>query len=159
VSIAFTLPEPALSGSVKLTFDDGVTSRVQVLAASQASAGAHAFSFDIANPSGSPQIASGPALPEGTYTVMVSYQDAMGNAPANSATATNVRLASTPLGLWKLVQLGDANASDLGNIDGDGFVHLAEYALVLSPNAPNAPLVVTRFVYAEGARLRDVSHA
>ena len=154
LSIAFNLPEAALPGSVKLTFDDGITPRVLTLAASQESAGAHAFSFDIANPSGSPQIVSGPALPDGTYAVTVSYQDALGNAPANSATATNVRIASTPLGLWKLVQLGDANAPDLGDLDDDGLAHLAEYGLVLPPVTPNKPPAVTRFVYAEGARLR-----
>jgi hypothetical protein len=52
------------------------------------------------------------------------------------------------------VQLGDINASDLADIEADGLVHLAEYALVLSPVAPNEPPAVTRFVYAEGPRLR-----
>jgi hypothetical protein len=154
VNIAFTLPEAAQPGSVTLTFDDGITPRVLVLAASQASAGAHAFSFDIAAPTTAPQIASGPALPEGIYAVTLSYQDAPGNAPASSATATNVRITASPLRLWKLQQLGDADASDLGDIEADGLVHLAEYGLVLSPLVPNRPPAVARFVYAEGARLR-----
>ena len=153
LSVSFNLPEPTLSGSLKLTFDDGVTARVLILAASQETVGAHAFSFDIANPLASPAVVGGPALPEGTYTVTLSSQDAL-NQSANSAPATNVRIASTPMHLWNLVQFGNLNAADLGNIDGDAFVHLAEYGLVLSPVAPNPPLAVTRFTYAEGARLR-----
>ena len=38
--------------------------------------------------------------------------------------------------------------------DFDGLVHLAEYALNLSPTAPSLPPAVTRFAYAEGERLR-----
>ena len=68
MSVSFTLPEAALPASVTLTFHDGTTARVLTLAASQESAGAHTFAFDIANPAASPQIASGPALSEGTYT-------------------------------------------------------------------------------------------
>ena len=153
VSIGFNLPEPVLSGSVKLTFDDGVTVRVLTLAASQETVGAHAFSFDIANPLASPAIVSGPALLDGIYTVTLSYQDAL-NPLTNSAPATNVRIATTPLRLWKLVQLGNADASDLGDTESDGLVHLAEYALVRSPTIPNPPPAVSRFVYAEGSRLR-----
>ena len=118
VNIAFTLPEAASPDSVKLAFNDGVTPRMLTLAGSEGPAGAHSFSFDIADPTASPQIVSGPALPEGTYTVTLSYQDALGNPAANSATATNVRVASTPLRLWKLVHLGDLNAVDFGDIDG-----------------------------------------
>ena len=59
-----------------------------------------------------------------------------------------------PFSQWKLTQLGDANAPDLGDPDGDGLVNLAEYALNLSPTAPSLPPAVTRFVYAEGERLR-----
>ena len=59
-----------------------------------------------------------------------------------------------PIQQWKLTQLGDANAPDLGDSDFDGLVHLAEYALNLFPTAPSLPPLVTRFVYAEGERLR-----
>ena len=154
VNIAFTLPEAALPGSVTLTFHDGATPRVPTLATSQETVGAHAFSFDIVAPSSSPQIASGTALPEGTYTVTLTYQDGLGNSPANSASATNVRIL-TPLRLWKLVNLGNADAADLGDLDFDGLLTLAEYGLNLLPQTPNgAPFVVTRFTYAEGQRLR-----
>lgn len=158
VSIAFSLPEAALPGSVKLTFHDAVTPRVLTLAAgpemAQETSGAHAFSFDIANPLASPEIASGPAIPVGTYTVTLSYQDAPGNPTASSAAATNVQIL-TPVRLWKLVTLGNADAPDLGDPDHDGLLTLAEYGLNLLPQSGNgAPFAVTRFTYPDGQRLR-----
>ncbi len=59
-----------------------------------------------------------------------------------------------PFPQWKLAQLGDANAPDLGDTDFDGLVHLAEYALNLSPTAPSLPPPAERHLYAEGERLR-----
>ena len=60
----------------------------------------------------------------------------------------------TPIQQWKLIELGDPNAPDLGDNDFDGLVHLAEYALHLSPTAPSLPPPAERHVYAEGERLR-----
>ena len=60
---------------------------------------------------------------------------------------------TTPFQQWKYALLG-TTAPDLGDTDFDGLVHLAEYALNLSPTAPSLPPAVTRFVYAEGERLR-----
>ena len=60
----------------------------------------------------------------------------------------------TPIQQWKLARLGDANAPDLGDSDFDGLVHLAEYALNLSPTAPSLPPPAERHLYAEGGRLR-----
>ncbi len=60
----------------------------------------------------------------------------------------------TSIQQWKLTQLGDANAPDLGDTDFDGLVHLAEYALNLSPTAPSLPPPAERHLYAEGERLR-----
>ena len=154
VSVAFQLPEAALAGSVKLTFHDGTSPHVLTLATSQETAGAHGFSFDVTNPLGSPEIISGTALPEGIYAVTLSYQDGLGNQSASSTPRTNVRIATTPLHLWKLVNLGDANAPDLGNPDFDNLVTLAEYGLNSLPQTTNAAPVVTRFAYAEGLRLR-----
>jgi uncharacterized delta-60 repeat protein len=154
MSVAFTLPEAALPGSVTLTFNDGITARVLTLAASQGTQGNHSFNFDSTDPTGSPHIVSGPALPEGTYTATLSYRDAYGNAPANSNSVTNVNTATTQFRAWKLANLGDLNAPDLGDIDRDTLVHLVEYALVLSPTAQSPPPAVTRFAYAEGSRLR-----
>ncbi len=91
VSIDFTLPEAASAGTVKLTFDDGVTPRVLTLASSQETAGNHTFTFVSSNPSGSAAIASGPALPDrSTYSVKLQYQDVPGNPAASSSAATGV---------------------------------------------------------------------
>ena len=60
----------------------------------------------------------------------------------------------TPFQQWKFTQLGDLNAPDLGDTDFDGLVHLAEYALNLSPTAPSLPPPAERHLYAEGERLR-----
>jgi uncharacterized delta-60 repeat protein len=84
VAVNFTLPELSLAGSLKLIFAGAVTQEF-VLAASQESAGPHAFSFDSANPMATAAIMSGAALPEGTYQLTLSYQDALGNAAVSSA--------------------------------------------------------------------------
>ncbi len=65
-----------------------------------------------------------------------------------------VTLPLTPLEQWKLAQLGDANAPDLGDPDGDGLVTLLEYGLVLSPASPSVVPAVTLSAYPEGERLR-----
>ncbi len=91
MSMTFTIPEAALPGSVKLIFDDGVTPRVMTLAASQETADVHSFSFDPAAPMASPEIATGVPLPDGSYTVTLSYQDALAN-PAATATSAGVKL-------------------------------------------------------------------
>ena len=89
VSVAFTLPERALPGSVTLTFTGTVT-RVLMLAASQETIGAHAFTFNPATPLASAQIASGSAIPDGYYTVTLRYQDLVGNPAAQATPATGV---------------------------------------------------------------------
>ena len=94
VSVAFTLPRTALAGSVTLTFGDGVTPRVLTLAGAQESSGAHSFSFDPANPTATAAIASGPAIPDGTYTVTLSYRDTLGNT-AVTASSTGVAVDKT----------------------------------------------------------------
>jgi hypothetical protein len=87
VNVAFSLPEAALPGSVKLL----VGATELTLASSLESTGAHSFSFNAANHTASPQIASGAAIPDGTYTVTLRYQDAVGNV-ASMALATNVAI-------------------------------------------------------------------
>ena len=90
VSVSFSLPEAALAGSVTLSFG----STVLTLANSQGTAGVHAFAFNPAAPSASSQVASGAAVVDGTYTVTLRYQDALGN-PAASAVATGVVVDTT----------------------------------------------------------------
>ena len=89
VNVAFYLPEAARPGSVKLTFMGTVT-RVLTLAAVNESVGTHGFTFDALSPIPSADIASGLAIPDGTYTVTLSYQDALGNPAASSAPTLNV---------------------------------------------------------------------
>lgn len=88
VVVSFELPADALAGSVKLTFTGGVI-RELALASSEETAGAHSFSFDPANPTASSQIASGEAIPDGSYMVTLSYRDAVTSTVA-SASSTNV---------------------------------------------------------------------
>jgi len=96
VSVAFTLPEHALAGSVRLTFSGPVT-RQLVLAPSVEAQGAHSFSFSTDDPAAAPEILSGASIPDGTYTVTISYRDAAGNSPA-SASTTNVKLLTSGAG-------------------------------------------------------------
>jgi uncharacterized repeat protein (TIGR03803 family) len=87
ITVSFSLPEAALPGSVTISFG----TKKLILAASQETAGPHSFSFDPANPTGSPEILSGNRIPDGTYSVTFSYQDAQGH-PAASVTNNNVRI-------------------------------------------------------------------
>ncbi len=151
VSVVFTLPEAAANGTVTLSF--GPT--VLTLANTQGTAGAHAFTFNPANPTASPEVASGSAIPDGTYTVTLSYQDALGN-PAATAASSNVSIAVAPYSQWKLTNLGSVSAPDTGNPDADAFDNLAEYGLVLSPTVFSAGPVNGLFTYPEGDRLRIV---
>ena len=46
-----------------------------------------------------------------------------------------------PLSDWKSFNLGDANAPDLGDFDGDGLANLLEYALIADPATPDPTAV------------------
>jgi hypothetical protein len=91
VTISYTLPEAALPGSVKLSFNDTIETRTLIVAASGESAGAHTFAFEPANPLQSGAFASGPALPDRYYSITLSYQDASGY-PVSSSTSTGVTI-------------------------------------------------------------------
>ncbi len=55
----------------------------------------------------------------------------------------------------KLSELGDSQALDLADPDGDGLVNFAEYGLVTSPTVPSLAPSADRFDYpGEGQRLR-----
>ena len=123
VSVLFTLPQAAQPGSVTLSF--GAT--VLTLATSQEGAGAHSFTFDPANPTASPAIASGIAIADGVHTVTLRYQNTLGS-PAATAVSSNVRLDTTPPVLTLPANISvpatsgagavvtyDASASDLGS--------------------------------------------
>jgi uncharacterized repeat protein (TIGR03803 family) len=97
VSLAFNLPEAAANGALTLGFTGSAT-RTLVLASSQGAAGAHSFSFNPANPTATAAIVSisgGTTLPDGVYTVTLSYQDVLSN-PAATISSSNVRIDTTP---------------------------------------------------------------
>jgi hypothetical protein len=148
ITVEFTLPEAALGGSVKLSFG----ANVFTLSAGQESAGVHSFSFDPANPLGSPAIAVGAPIVDGVYTVTLSYQDTAGHLPA-SADSIDVTVAATPFSQWKIAQLGQLVA-DLADLDGDGHLELMEYALLMDPKMFSTPPSAGLFTYVEGDRLR-----
>lgn len=89
LEVWFALTRTAMSGSVRLRFDDGVVSRTLVLNRSFELAGFHLLRFSYANPAQSAgPVLSGPPIPEGTYTVTVTYEDLAGNVA--SASSRNV---------------------------------------------------------------------
>ena len=89
VNVALYLPEAALPGSVTLTFSGAMT-RVLTLTSANETFGQHAFAFSALNPPTSADIARGSPIPDGTYTVTLSYQDALGHPAASSMPAVNV---------------------------------------------------------------------
>ena len=91
IAIAFTLPEPALPGSVSVTFA-GTSTYTYNLDSSVEGAGTSGFYISASDPYAASEVInfSGIAgLPDGTYTVTISYQDASGN-PAATAVSTHV---------------------------------------------------------------------
>jgi hypothetical protein len=92
ITLDFTLPTIPLTCSLQVTFDNGVTPRVLSLAVSQENVGHHSITFDPANPTANPAIATGDALPDGTYAIVVSYQDTVDNPPARSSGGFGVTL-------------------------------------------------------------------
>ena len=96
VAVSFLLPETALANSLKLTFTGGAV-RTLNLAGSQETSGAHSFNFNPANPTAAANVAGivgGPAIPDGAYTVTLSYQDVLSNG-AVTAVSTNVQIDTT----------------------------------------------------------------
>ena len=81
VAVEFTLPEAALPGSVTLSFGANVVT----LGASEETPGAHTINVD--------SVAAG--IPDGTYTVTLSYRDAA-SGPAASDFNVNVTIDTTP---------------------------------------------------------------
>ena len=61
----------------------------------------------------------------------------------------------SPYSLWKVSELSDQFAPDLGDADGDGLSNLGEYGLLRSPIFPNgAATTAAPALYADGERLR-----
>jgi uncharacterized repeat protein (TIGR03803 family) len=96
ITVSYSLPEAALGGSVSLTFQSGSNSYVETLSSTGTSAGSYTFTFNPANPTGSGSIVSGSAIPDGVYTLTLTYQDSYGS-PAASVSNSNVTIeTNTP---------------------------------------------------------------
>jgi subtilisin-like proprotein convertase family protein len=95
VAVAFHLPEAAKAASVKLIFSSALGSKELILASTEETLGDHGFSFNPAAFAGTAAIASGVPIPDDTYTVTLSYQDALGNVAAGAA-ASAVTIDTTP---------------------------------------------------------------
>lgn len=95
VSVAYTLPEQAGSGTAKLLFtpSGGGAAITLTLASPGETAGSHTFAFSPAAPTSTPEIASASAasIPDGTYSVTLTYSDLIGNA-ASSVTHAGFRI-------------------------------------------------------------------
>ena len=103
-TITFTLPEAALAGSVKLTFDNG-TVREFVFGAPEETAGRHTVGIDTA----------GIGMPLGLYDVTLSYQDAAGH-PAASVVSTNVSIR--PANAVNTARLTNGAVAPSGGVSG-----------------------------------------
>lgn len=145
VNVSYQLPEAAAPGTVKLAFENAVTTRTLTVSAAQETEGSHTFSFDPADPVGGP-IASGAAIPDGVYIVRLSYQDAAG-APVASTSNVGVRLDTTgPAGGSMtvfpidstLVGGGMASVSFAGWVDAGGQAPFS-YQLLIDGVATAAP--------------------
>lgn len=88
VALNYSLPVSAQAGSLTVDFNDG-TAHVLTLASAASTPGAHTFSVNPQNPTASVNVVSGAAIPDGTYTVTVSYQDLVGHTAA-TALSTSV---------------------------------------------------------------------
>lgn len=87
LQVFYALPDVGvLPGSVKLTFGPHV---LTVSSLGELPGVWIPFVFNPANPTASPYVVSGPPIPDGTYSVTLSYQDDLGN-PMASVTHTNV---------------------------------------------------------------------
>lgn len=70
-----------------------------------------------------------------------------------NGTSTGKTMSFGPSSQWKLANLGDAFADDLGDPDGDGVPTVLEYALCMSPTSANSTPPAQRGTFAEGPRL------
>ncbi len=100
ITVSYTLPEEALAGSVEIKFHDATHGVVVLLypdAGGTTPGAPHSYAIDTTFPANSNGIdsASGGPIVDGTYTVLISYQDAFGN-PRQSDFHLNVTVDNTP---------------------------------------------------------------
>ena len=93
-SLAYTLPEAALPGTLKAIFTSAMATRVLTLSAGECTAGAHGIAIDPRNLAASAGVLTCdfPTIPDGTYAVTLRYQDTVGNTAAVVGPFAGVKL-------------------------------------------------------------------
>jgi hypothetical protein len=99
MAIGFVLPEHALPGSVKITFHGLAAGTILTLSGLHESAGMHSFHLDTGTPVDGTNVVAGAKIPDGLYSVTLSYRDARQNPPASN-TAAGVLLVRLLLPLF-----------------------------------------------------------
>ena len=89
-------------------------------------------------------------IPGTTYSFQLYAANVAGWLYSDATTVSTL----TVLQDWKRIHLGNPNAPDLGDVDGDGLANLIEYGFLSSPIAPNIGPAWSAFLYPEGKRLR-----
>lgn len=154
VNVSFSLPEMASPGSVKLEWNDGTAVTTFTLAASQEMPGAHSFAFDPVNPTAAAQIANGPTLLPGVYTVTLKYQDALGN-PAAGDGSTNVEVAGAPtVETQGATGISKTSATLNASVDGNGLPTQVSFLIGLSD-----PPTTETTAFASGTGSEPVNQA
>lgn len=160
VVVSYTLPESALSGSVKVAFVSGATLREIILAADGESMGTHTFSFDPANPGASPSVRTAPAaIEDGSYSVTISYQDAAGNPAVVSLPATGVTIETVPPsgpGAGTTVLLRKGGVVPGAGANGTGVPAAASFRRFGIPSINNAGHLAITAIYSSRGNARQV---
>lgn len=92
MAISFSLPESPLSNSITLNFNDGGSNNITLTMDDDQTV---SFTLNLLDIIASPEVTSSTSnvIPDGTYTVTLSYVDALGN-PAATDTSTSVVIAT-----------------------------------------------------------------
>ncbi|MDB6153192.1 MAG: 3-carboxymuconate cyclase [Chthoniobacteraceae bacterium] len=166
---------PASAPAALTVFSTGITASGATVAATVAPSGEDStvlFEYGVTNSYGN-TVSSSPSVLTGNAAVIASavlsslqpgttyhFRAVVSNRAATTqgadATFTTAPYSDGPSRFqqWKLSNLGDVNAPDLGHGDGGELTNLAKYALVLPPGAPGAGPRPAVTQYAEGRRLR-----
>ncbi|HVW67237.1 MAG TPA: S-layer homology domain-containing protein [Candidatus Peribacteraceae bacterium] len=121
--IHFFLPEPAQTSSVTLEFDDGGSTDVTITLSNTASGN---FNMDLTDIASEPHVVSTTAasVPDGTYTVTLSYRDSLGN-PVTSVSHAGVVIetpasSSSSSSSSSSAQSSSSSSTDLHTPSGGG---------------------------------------
>ena len=112
LEVTFYLPRNATANTIKLIFTGNVTRELWLSSAFD-HPGTHHLTFDSGNPTDSVAILSGDTIPDGVYTLRLSYQDESG-ALLGSNASTNVAIDRTAPLLVVPADIAVAATSDAG---------------------------------------------